>query len=242
MPDPFLAPSLLPLVALFADCFTAPSFVIFQHVLGGWILCLGRHTVTGVLKASGAVGVKHHTSFHRFFRSAAWDLDDVALCLLRLVMSLLPAAQAVVVPVDDTLGRHTGKHICAASMHHDPLLSTRTKAVFHWGHVWVVLAIVVRVPAWKKAFALPVLVRLYRSKKLCAKEKRPFLKKTELAAELIAVLAGAFPERRFVVVADTACRPARAKVVSHVPREVITAHPEIPWTEMRAMRNVVVHE
>jgi uncharacterized protein with HEPN domain len=28
----------------------------------------------------------------------------------------------------------------------------------------------------------------------------------------------------------------------HVPDEVVAAHPEIPWAEMRAMRNVVVHE
>ena len=28
----------------------------------------------------------------------------------------------------------------------------------------------------------------------------------------------------------------------HVPDEVAVAHPELPWAEMRAMRNVVVHE
>ncbi len=28
----------------------------------------------------------------------------------------------------------------------------------------------------------------------------------------------------------------------HVPKDVVDAHPEIPWAEMRAMRNIVVHE
>jgi uncharacterized protein with HEPN domain len=32
------------------------------------------------------------------------------------------------------------------------------------------------------------------------------------------------------------------EAVKHVPKEVMAAHPEIPWAEMRAMRNVVVHE
>jgi uncharacterized protein with HEPN domain len=32
------------------------------------------------------------------------------------------------------------------------------------------------------------------------------------------------------------------EAVVHVPEEVISAHPEIPWAEMRAMRNIVVHE
>lgn len=26
-----------------------------------------------------------------------------------------------------------------------------------------------------------------------------------------------------------------------MPSEIITAHPEIPWAEMRGMRNIVVH-
>jgi len=32
------------------------------------------------------------------------------------------------------------------------------------------------------------------------------------------------------------------EAVTHVPKEVTDAHPEIPWAEMRAMRNIVVHE
>jgi hypothetical protein len=216
--ESMIAPSLIPLVALFADCFTAPSFQTFQDVLAGWILCLGRHTVTGVLQASGAIGRKHHTSFHRFFRAAAWMTDQVGLCMARLALQLVPSGERVVLALDDTLGRHTGKHIRAASMHHDPLLSTRTKAVFHWGHVWVVLAIVVRIPAWQRSFSLPVLVRLYRSEKLCIKENRPFSKKTELAAALITLLSIDFPDREFVVVADSAF--GNASVLKPLPSNV----------------------
>jgi hypothetical protein len=223
----FLAPSLLPLVAALAGCFTAPSFVTFQHVLAGWIMCLDRHTVTGVLRASGAVGKKHHTSFHRFFRQARWTLDSLGLCLLRLVIKLVPANEPLVVPVDDTLGRHTGKHIRAASMHHDPLLSTRTKAVFHWGHVWVVLAVAVHVPMWNKTFALPILARLYRAEKLCKKERRPFRKKTELAAEMIGLLAAALPGRQIHIVGDAAY--ANSSVIKRLPSNTHftgRAHPD----------------
>ncbi len=215
---PLLAPSLLPLVAQFSTCFTRPSFETFQHIVAGWILCLGRHTVTGVLHASGAVGIKHHTSFHRFFRSAAWHVEGISVWLLGLVLGLLSQDERLVISIDDTLTRHTGKHIRAAAMHHDPLLSTRAKPVFHWGHVWVVLAVVVRVPQWKKTFALPVMVRLYRSKKLCAKEERPFRKKTELAAEMIITLAGYHPERQFLIVADSAF--GNASVIKKLPANV----------------------
>ena len=32
------------------------------------------------------------------------------------------------------------------------------------------------------------------------------------------------------------------EATSRIPKTVVTAHPEIPWAEMSAMRNLVVHE
>lgn len=220
MPDPLLAPSFAPLVVAFADCFTAPSFQSFRHLLAGWVLCLGRHTVTGVLRAAGAVGpgYKHHSCFHRFFNIAAWKFEDLSHVLIGLVVRLVPQGQPIYAATDDTLGHHTGKHIRAASMHRDELLSTRAKVVFHWGHVWVVLAIVVYVPICKRHFALPVLWRLYRSVKLCKKEGRSFLKKTELAAQMVGVLARAVPSRTVYLLADAAY--ANSSVIEELPPNV----------------------
>jgi hypothetical protein len=220
VPEPLIASSFAPLVAAFSDCFTTPSFQTFRHLVAGWVLCLGRHTVTGVLKAAGAVGPehKHHSSFHRFFNVAAWHMEEVSLTLVRLVLGFVPVHEGILVAVDDTLGHHTGKHIRGASMHRDELLSTRAKVVFHWGHVWVVLAIVVYVPLCKRHFALPVLWRLYRSVKLCKKEGRSFLKKTEMAAALVGALAKAVPERKVTVLGDAAY--ANASVLKALPPNV----------------------
>jgi len=55
-------PSLAPLIALFSGRSTLPSFDAFQHILGGWILCLGWRTVTGALRASGTVGHRHSSA------------------------------------------------------------------------------------------------------------------------------------------------------------------------------------
>ena len=93
--------------------------------------------------------------------------------------------------MDDTLGRHTGKRIAAAGMHRDPLLSTATRALFHWGHVWVVLSL--NLPAFGKVWSLPVLFRLYRSKQQCQRQKRPHRKKPQLVRELVVLLARAPP-------------------------------------------------
>ena len=43
------------------NVFTAPSFRDFRTIEAGWVQCLGRHTITAVALASGAV------------RTAAWD-------------------------------------------------------------------------------------------------------------------------------------------------------------------------
>jgi len=220
MPDTVIVGSFVVLLQDFETCFTAPSFRTFMAVLSGWALTTSRHTVTAAVRAANAVGWKHVSSFHRFFSQARWCTDALGLVLVRLVVSrCLQPDEPIIVPVDDTLGRHTGKKIAAASMHRDPLLSTATRPLFHWGHVWVVLSIAV--PAFGKTWALPVLVRLYRGKKRCAAEKRPYRNCPSLAAELVALLASTLPQRRIVVVGDSAYtnrslirgRPANVTVI-----------------------------
>ena len=219
MSDPIIVPTFLSLLGVFDGCFTRPSLWTFRHLISGWILCVGAHTTTGVITAAGAVGDKHHTSFHRFFRQTKWDPDEVGIALLRLLLRLQPGTEPLVLAIDDTLARHTGKRIASAGMHRDPLLSTATKTFFHFGHVWVVLALVVRVPSWNKSFALPVLVRLYRPKKVCTAMQIPHRKKTDLALDLIVKLRAAVIDRDLIIVGDNAF--ANRKVLGGLPQKTI---------------------
>lgn len=190
------------LLQCFSTCFTSPSFDSFLQLMSGWVLNLGRHTVTGTVRASGAVRNKHICSFHRFFSRGRWNPDDVGLIVAGLIIALLDVHLPIRLIVDDTLGRHTGKRIAGASMHRDPLLSTIKRAAFHWGHVWVVLAI--EVELFERRWALPVLCRLHRSKKRCAAEKRPHRKTTEEARELVELLVTKYPDRSFQLLGDAA--------------------------------------
>lgn len=219
MPEGFIVSSFAALLQQFAPAFTSPSFASFGTLASGWVLRFGRHTVTGVVRAAHAVGTKHISSFHRFFREGRWCRDEVGLLLVRLVEPLVGPDEPLIVALDDTLGRHTGKRISAASMHRDPLLSTAMKPAFHWGHIWVVLAINVR--AFDKTWSLPVLVRLFRSRHVCARDGRAYRTQPELAAELVRRLAEALPAREIVVVCDAAFtnsglvrgRPANVTVI-----------------------------
>ena len=149
--DAAIVVSFANILQAFAPCFSAPSMDTFLMLMGGWVLDLRRHTITEIVRAAGAVGSKHISSFHRFFSQG--QMDDVGFVLFGLIIKHLVATGVIRLVVDDTLGRHTGKHIAAASMHRDPLLSTGRRASFSWGHVWVVLS--VEVTLFDKSWALP---------------------------------------------------------------------------------------
>ena len=74
-------------------------------------------------------------------------------------------------------------------MHQDPMTSTRTKAYYHWGHMWVVLSVVICIPRWRKAFSLPIFCRLYRATKVCERQGQAFFTKTQLGQQLVEEMA-----------------------------------------------------
>src|SRR6266571_6264069 len=169
VPDTFVV-----LLTALGSCFTTPSAANFQLVIAGWVHCLGRRTITAVALASGAVGTRHVSAFHRFFARARWDLDALGRVLFTLAVAWIPTDQPLYVLVDDTLARKSGKCIALGSMHHDTLLSTGRKPFFHFGHVWVVLALWVPLPmGGSRGFALPLLFRLYVGAKPGGKADAP---------------------------------------------------------------------
>ncbi len=126
--------------------------------------------------------------------------------------------------IDDTLAHHKGPHIFGLGCHLDAVRSSRKTKVFTFGHVWVVLALVVPLPFARRGFALPILFRLYRSEKQCAATGATFRKKTELAREMLdLVVTWLAPEegglaRRVLLAIDSGY--ANATVLRDLPRSV----------------------
>lgn len=52
----------------------------------------------------------------------------------------------------------------------------------------------------------------------------------------------AFDSDELVLDAVSHCFGIIGEAAKNIPDDVAAAHPEIPWAEMRAMRNIVVHE
>jgi hypothetical protein len=164
---------------------STPSFENLVTILSGWAFA-PRRTITGMLQAAGAVGLKHHSAFHRLFDTARWSRDQLGLVVFDLVIACL-GDEIVMLALDDTLARKRGLKMFGVGMHHDPLLSSRGKVITNWGHSWVALGVIVRFPLWpERAFCLPILFRLYLNKGAAAKSRRVYRTRPELAVEMLA--------------------------------------------------------
>ena len=152
--------SLAELVSLFAGCFTQPTFRTFRALLVGFIARVGEHTITGCLVAGGVAGGWHHSRGHRFFSRARWSPDKLGLVLLDLVVArLIDPGAPLLIAIDDTLLRRSGRRVWGTAWHHEPTGSAAPRR-FAWGNNWVVAAVVVWLPFLARPLALPVLFRL----------------------------------------------------------------------------------
>lgn len=182
---------------------TVPTFASFVTVLTGWVFTR-RRTVTGMILAADAVRTKHHSAYHRVFAAARWSLDELGLAIFDLIVPWLGQGP-IMLGLDDTLARKRGLKVYGVGMHHDPLISTRKVALTNWGHSWVILGVIVRLPfSPKRFFCLPILFRLYVSKQTIAKRGGCYRSRPELAVEMLKVLCKRHESRRFHAIADSA--------------------------------------
>ncbi len=196
-----LVPSFVDLLQPLSCVMTTPTFHSFLTVLTGWAFAR-RRTLTGMILAADAVGTKHHSAYHRLFAAARWSLDELGLAVFTLMLPLLNGP--VLLGVDDTLARKRGLKVFGVGMHHDPLLSTRKTTVTNWGHCWVVLGVILKLPfCGERWFCLPVLLRLYVPKKTARKKGLPYYTKPQLAVQMLQLLCGRFENRHFHAVGDS---------------------------------------
>lgn len=232
--------------------FTRPGFRNAWVVFTGWVLTMGTHAVTQSLVMTDVARRIHHERFHRFFSRGAWNPDDVGRMLFKKIVERLCPDGRIVVALDDTLAAKKGPEVWGIGSHLDPVRSTKRFRVFCFGHVWVVLSVVVSVPFSSRRWALPVLFRLYRNKKECEKRGEPYRKKTELGRDMVELLVGWLGPRKLDIVADSAyCndtlmrnRDERVTMIGSIrPDAVLTAPPtkaERKQTGRRRKRGILL--
>lgn len=201
------ADAFVSLRALWEDCFrhgvTRPGFSNLVVILTGWVLAHGPRAVTEALVVTDVSARRHWEAFHRFFSRGSWDPDVLGFNVFSCLRQRLVHGTLRVV-IDDTIAAKKGPHVFGIGSHLDPVRSTKLCRIFTFGHCWVVLAVVVRLPFSTRTWALPVLFRLYRNLKECEKNHALYKKKTELAREMLDVLLGWVGEHRVELAADSA--------------------------------------
>ena len=234
---PYLLRTLLASVEAFRPALTRPGYANALVVFVGWVLSHGRHAITEALVATDVARRRHHERFHRFFSRGAWSPDAIGKLLFDRLLRWVPAGGAIHMALDDTLTPKKGPHVFGLGSHLDAVRSTKRFKVFTFGHVWVVLSVTVRFPFSRRPWALPVLFRLYRNKKECARKRHPYRKKTELARELVELAAQWAGGRGLHVAADAAyCNATLMRGLSSAvtvfgairPDAVLTAPPRVP--------------
>jgi hypothetical protein len=210
------------ILQIFASCFTAPSFQNFTTMAVGLVLCRDRHYISQAVRVCVSLGVsQHHSVFYRFFSRARWVPDELGKVLFLRMLRFIAGRLTLI--VDDTLCRRTGPHIWGAGMHHDAVASSYGRnsgqgrhVAFAFGHSWVILAFWVPFP-WNpdRGVAIPILFRIYRSKKLSPSAE--YRKRTVLALELLRVLETwmADIDREVMLVGDS--EYSCCTVIKHLP-------------------------
>lgn len=152
----------------------------------GAVLARGRRTVTTWIRAAKLGG--QYQSCYIAVAAAGKKADIIARRLLiEVVRPLLAGATRLTLALDDTPTKRYGPHVQGAGIHHNPTPGP-AGSPYVYGHVFVVLALLVAHPAWG-TIALPLLSRLYVRKKdlpaLDPKHRPAFRTKLELAIELL---------------------------------------------------------
>ena len=234
LPGLTLPASLAGLLGSLRPVFTGPSYRTFCGLVAGLCGQVRRRTVCGMLLGAGLSRCWPHDRAHYFFARAAWDLDQLGLAVARLVVALLvPAGAAVTVAVDDSVFPRSGRKVYGAAWQHDGSSPARDKLSF--GTCFVTAGIVVVLPFSSRPWCLPVLARLHvpgtgKARKARKRDAAP-ASMVSCAAELVALLAAAFPGRRVDVVADA---HYHGPALKDLP-------PQVTWTT-RLPRNAVLFD
>jgi hypothetical protein len=192
----------------------------------GMLFAQGRRTVASWLRAGGLGN--DFRAYYYFLGSLGRNVKYVASLLLRRAVSIIPLDDRLLFALDDSPTKRYGPQVEGAGIHHNPTPGPADQK-FLYGHVWVLVAWIVRHPRWG-TIGLPLRALLYVRQKqitwLTRLYRVTFQTKLEMAAELVEWLAAwlRFLGKKLWVVTDGAyakrpfLRRARAAGVVVVSR------------------------
>jgi hypothetical protein len=212
-----------PLVMAFEGAFTKPTFRRFVLLVTGLIVTIGRRTVSRTLRVIEPVmGEGHWCNYHRIYSQARYRLWDVGRILVGRVIRLLPAEQEIILVADDTVDGKNGENVWAKGPHRDGRRSTRKQVSIKWGHKWLVMCVLVKLPGIARPWALPILCGLCCTKKVAKQTGYRPKSPSELSLQFLIRLMRWFPNRRFILLGDSRATSHRLACFAHRHSDRVT--------------------
>jgi hypothetical protein len=168
----------------------------------GAILVPGARQVTKILRAVGLAHARDFSTYHRVLSRAVWSGLAVSRILLGLLVTTLAPTGTVVLGIDETIERRSGRHIAARGPYRDPVRSSGKHVVTVWGLRWISLMLLVRIPWADRVWALPVLTVLAPAERTCQRQQQRYKPIWVWARQLITAVHRWLPDRQLVVVGD----------------------------------------
>jgi hypothetical protein len=175
-----------------------------QVLLIGAILAPGKRTVTSCLRIVGLAGEHRFVNYHRVLSRACWNGREASRLLLGLLVRRLVPRGPIVLGIDDTIERRRGKRIQAKGIYRDPVRSSHSHFVKASGLRWVSLMLLAPVPWAARTWALPFLTCLAPSERYRQKQRKRHKPVLDWARQMIFQAQRWLPQRRLVVVGDSA--------------------------------------
>jgi DDE superfamily endonuclease len=199
------AGALLLRLAGLPELFTRPTWRNALLLLTGAILAPGKRTVTAALRILGREQETDFPIYHGVLSRAVWSSRAVASWMLRLlVASFLSADATVVIGIDDTIERRWGHKISARGIYRDPVRSSKGHFVKTSGLRWLSAQLLVHIPWAGRIMGLPFLTMLAPSKRFYADTPRAAKTLLDWARQAALQIHRWLPDRRIVLVGDTA--------------------------------------
>ena len=196
---------LLSRLAEFADLFTRPTWCSVLLLAMGAVLAPGKRTVTAALRILGRDRENDFPTCHGVLNRAVWSSRALAGRLLRLLLAaLVPPQATVLIGLDDTIERRWGAKIKARGIYRDPVRSSKGHFVKTSGLRWLCAMLLVPVPWAGRIMALPFLTVLAPSQRFYASQPRAPKTLIDGARQAVLQIRRWLPDRRIVIVTDSA--------------------------------------
>ncbi len=191
------------LLSLFSPHFSAPSLNSFLILSYGWSQGGLSHTIAEYLWQSGAVNYKHFSRYYLFLSTAFLiKLNDLWAKLILQGVAYLPIDMDVVIQVDDTTRKKSGRKIEGASKYRNGAGSARQEYRSIWGLNFVYAIWLFPLQKYNCSLPIPLGLWVYVKKAECKALGIKYRTRSALGRSLSDRFAYLLPFRRIRLCAD----------------------------------------